>query len=149
MAAIALGTSFTLAELIRREDPNGKLAQLVDVLSETNAILDDAIFIECNNGTYHEDTRTATEPSGDERAYNEGVAAEAGVTEKVTEPTCMLDGLSEIDAALLRHSPNELAARVMEDQFFLKGMSKTFVSRLFAKRLQRTVEFVHLRQCRR
>ena len=98
MAAIALGTSFTLAELIRREDPNGKLAQLVDVLSETNAILQDATFIECNNGTYHEDTRTATEPSGDERAYNEGVAAEAGVTEKVTEPTCMLDGLSEIES---------------------------------------------------
>ncbi len=131
MATLALGTELTIAELVNREDPNGMMAQLVDVISETNKIVQDATWIECNNGTYHEDTRILSEPTGDERIYDMGVAREAGRTEKVIEPTCMLDGLSVVDAAKLRHTPDELAARLMEDQFFFRGMSKTFASRLF------------------
>jgi len=131
MATLALGTDLTIAELVRREDPDGKLAQVIDVISEENRILDDITWIECNNGTYHEDTRTVTEPSGSERSYDEGVAGEAGVTEKVIEPTCMLNGISEVDCAKFQHSPSPGAARLQEDGFFLRGMSKTLVSRLF------------------
>jgi len=131
MATLATGTDLTLAELVNREDPNGQMAQLVDVISETNKIVQDATWIECNDGTKHEDTRTLTEPSGTERLYDEGVTREAGRTEPVIEPVCMLDGLSVVDAAKLRHTPDELASRLMEDQFFLRGMSKTFCTRLF------------------
>ena len=131
MATLALGTNLTLAELIRREDPDGTLAQIIDVLNEENRILEDITWIECNNGTYHEDTAAASEPAGAERAYDEGVTKEAGVTEKITEPTCMLNGISEVDRAKLKHSPDEAAARLQEDGFFLRGMTKTFVSRLF------------------
>lgn len=128
--ALDLGASLTLAEMIRRETPDGKLADLVDVLSQENRILEDITWIECNNGTYHEDTLVAFEPAGAERAYNEGVTKEAGGTEKVTEPTCMLDGISEVDSALIQRSPNPAGARFQEDSLFLKGMTKTFVSRL-------------------
>lgn len=132
MATIALGENLTIMELMRREDPDGALAQLVDVIAQENRILEDITWIECNNGTYHEDTRTDTEPAGAERGYDEGVSKEAGVTEKVTEPTCMLNGISEVDAAKLKHSAGgEDAARLQEDGFFLRGMTKTFVSRLF------------------
>ncbi|MHC4542479.1 MAG: major capsid protein [Planctomycetota bacterium] len=132
MATLALGTDLTLAELIRRETPDNRLADLVDVLSETNKVLVDATWIECNNGKYHEDTQTASEPAGQERAYDQGVAKEAGVTEKITEETCMLDGLSEIDAAKLKHAAGgDLANRLLEDQFFLRGMGKTGCSRIF------------------
>ena len=131
MAALDLGANLTLMELIRRETPDGKLADLVDVISQENRILEDITWIECNNGTYHEDTITATEPTGQERAYDEGVTKEAGTTEKVIEPTCMLNGVSEVDEAKLLHSPNPEGARTQEDGFFLRGMTKTFVSRLF------------------
>lgn len=131
MPTLALGTNLTLIELMRREDPDGSLAQLVDIIAQENRILEDITWIECNNGTYHEDTLTASEPAGSERAYDEGVAKEAGVTETLIEPTCMLNGLSEVDAAKLKHSPDEGAARLQEDGFFLRGMTKTLVSRLF------------------
>ena len=131
MATLSLGTTLTLSELIRRETPDGKLAQLIDVIAQENRILEDITWIECNNGTYHEDVRTVTEPAGTERAYSQGVPAEAGVTETIIEPTCMLNGISEVDRALLKHSPDEAAARLQEDQFFLRGMTKTLVSRLF------------------
>lgn len=132
MSELGLDTSLTLSEIIRRENPDGTLADLVDVINKQSALLKYATWIECNNGTYHEDTRTAFEPSGSERGYDMGVSKEAGGSEKVTEPTCMLDGFSEIDAAKLRHSPDELVARMQEDDFFLRGMSKTGVSRLFS-----------------
>jgi len=131
MAELGLDTTLTLSEIIRRENPDGTLADLVDVLNKQSAVLKYGTWIECNNGTYHEDTRTAFEPSGSERGYDMGVDKEAGGTEKATEPTCMLDGLSEIDAAKLKHTPDQLAARMQEDDFFLRGMSKTAVSRFF------------------
>lgn len=131
MATLALGTDLTLMELIRREDPDGTLAQLVDVINQENRILEDITWLECNNGTYHEDTITASEPAGEERAYDQGVGKEAGVTEKVTEPTCMLNGISEVDAAKYQHSTDQAACRLQEDAFFLRGMTKTLVSRLF------------------
>ena len=131
MATLGLGDNLTIMEIMRREDPDGSLAQLVDTISQENTILDDITWQECNNGTYHEDTRTVSEPTGQERSYGEGIKGEAGVTEKITEPTCMLNGISEVDVQKLRHSPSQGEARLQEDAFFLRGMTKTLVSRLF------------------
>lgn len=131
MGALSMGGGLTVAELVRREDPDGSMAELVDMISEENHILDHITWIECNNGTFHEDKRTVSEPSGAERAYDEGIAGEAGVTEVVTERTCMLNGLSEVDASKLKHSNDEAGQRLMEDAFFLRGMTKTLVNRLF------------------
>ncbi len=131
MAALALGTSLSIAELRRRETPDGMLAELIDVISEENHILDHITWIECNMGDYHEDTRVVTEPSGTERAYDEGVPKEAGVTEPVMEPTCKIASISEVDDKKYKQSPDPDGFRLQEDSLFLKGMTKTFVSRLF------------------
>lgn len=131
MPALSFGTKLTVAELIRREAPDGTLARIVDVISQTNRILNHITWIECNQGVYHEDTRTVTEPSGAERNYDEGVSPEAGVSEKVTEVTCMLDGISEVDEAKMNSRSDPGAFRLDEDARFLRGMTKTFVSRLF------------------
>jgi len=131
MTTHALGTSLTMLELIRREDPKGNLAQIIDVLSQENRILEDITWLECNAGTYYEDTRVASEPSGSERSYDEGVNGEAGVTEKIIEPTCLFNALSETDVMKYQHSPDPAGARAQEDDIFAGGMTKTFVSRLF------------------
>jgi hypothetical protein len=82
-------------------------------------------------GTSHKCTRVASKPTGEERGYNSGVTKEAGITEVHIEPTCMLDGLSEIDTKILEHSPDQLAARMSEDGLFLSGMEQTRADRLF------------------
>ncbi len=132
MATRALGTNLTLAELVRREDPDGTMADIVDVLSETNAIVMDATWIMCNDGSSHQHTRTVTEPTGAERMFGQGVVREAGVTEVVNEPTTLLAGFSEPDADMMRQAPEgpELA-RAKEDAFFINGLTKTHVSRIF------------------
>jgi len=122
--AIDLASDLTLLELANREDPKGGLADLVDVISKNSSIVKSATWIECNRGTYHEDTQIVFRPSGSLRGYDMGVTKEASGTQKVLEPTCMLDGLSEIDAAKLRHTPDQLAARLQEDNMFMAGMSE-------------------------
>lgn len=131
MSVHTMGSDMTLSEMVRRENPDGSLAELVDVISKENPIMQDARVTECNNGTSHKAVRVATKPGGAERGYNSGVSKEAAVTETIIEPTCMLDGMSQIDDALLRHSPDKLAARLQEDQLFLSGMEETRANRLF------------------
>ena len=131
MSVHAFGSDLTLSEMVRRESPNGALADLIDVISEENPILQDAKVTECNEGTSHRFTRTVSMPSGAERGYNMGIDTEAGVTETLNEPTCMLDGMSQIDDAILRHSPKKLEARMQEDKFFLMGIEQTRAYRLF------------------
>lgn len=131
MATLAFGTSLTLAEIRRRETPDGKMADLIDEISEENHILDHITWIECNNGFYHEDTVVATEPTGQERAIDEGVKKEAGVTEIKTERTQELASISEVDNKKFMSAPNPDAFRMSEDTLFLKGMTKTFVNRIF------------------
>ena len=131
MSVHTFGSNMTLSEMVRREAPNGVMADLVNVLTEENPIMLDAKVTECNNGTSHEATLVASEPGGEERGYNSGVSAEAAVTEKITEPTCMHEGISEIDDALLQHSPDRTAARMQEDSLYLSGMEKILARRLF------------------
>ena len=132
MATRALGTNLTLAELVRREDPDGGLADIVDVLSQINAIIADATWMMCNDGSSNQHTRAVTEPAGAERMFGQGVSREAGVTEVINEPTTLHAAFSEPDADMLRQSPlGWEAARTQEDAFFVNGMTKTHVSRIF------------------
>ncbi len=132
MTTRALGTNLTLAELVRREDPDGGLADIVDVISQTNAIVMDATWIRCNDGSSHQHTRVVTEPTGAERMFGQGVQREAGVTEVVNEPTTIMSGFSEPDSSMLRQQPEGWeAARTKEDAFFINGLTKTFASRIF------------------
>jgi len=127
---IDLQDSLTAMEIAQGE-LNGELVDIIDVLSTKNEVLLDARWRQCNNGDYHKDIRWSTEPSGSEVDYNEGVSDESGMTEPVEEPTCMIESRSKVDARLLRKSPNKLVERYRRDQVFLRGMAKTFSSRLF------------------
>ena len=55
MAALAT-TNPTLADVARRMDPDGKIDTIVEILNETNEILEDATMIEGNLPTGHRTT---------------------------------------------------------------------------------------------
>ncbi len=130
MAVQNLTGQLTLMEIAQREHA-GTLLPIVNVISKVNEILLDAQWTEANNGTSRKGSRQSTEPTGTERDYSEGIDPESGTVEPFEEPTCMLDGLSKVDAALLQHSVAPLQERLDRDQMYLRGMAKTFASRLF------------------
>lgn len=130
MAEIETTGQATLFELAQREH-EGRLMPIVNVLSEENEMYLDAQWTECNNRTSYKGIRASTEPTGTERRYNQGIDPEFGTTTPFEEPTCMLDGLSKIDAKFLTHSVNGLQERLDRDRMFIRGMSKTTQNRLF------------------
>ena len=131
MAEIDFTSNLTLSEIVNREDPKGGLADLVDVMSVNSSIVKTGTWEECNRGTYHEDTLVASRPSGSLRGYDMGVDKEASSTEKDMQPTCMLDGLSQIDSAKLQHSAGGGGPlRVQEDDLFMAGMAENVTTQI-------------------
>ena len=124
-----IGTGLTLAELIKRENPDGSMTELIDVISKVTPIAMEGYWEGANNRTYHEATRVATKPTGTERAYGMGVSASAASTEKATEPTSILADLLVVDADLIE---NEGGASKLnqEEALFVSGMIETVAGRL-------------------
>ena len=55
MATIG-ANALTLSDWARRRDPDGKIAQIVEILKDTNEVLDDWMFVEGNLPTGHKTT---------------------------------------------------------------------------------------------
>lgn len=130
-----LGTNkLTASELIRREMPDGSLADRIDLLATSQELLNYLTWIPCNNGNSHEDKQVVARPTPAERAYNQGFPIGASRTQTVTEPTCMLGLFTEVDAIqLAQQSPGGNAAGVLaqEEQTTLGSIVSTLFNRLF------------------
>lgn len=130
MTTINTQTTLTLSEMKQRVGDNGALKDIIDVIRMKVPMLDHAVFQECNKGSYHEITTRSRRPTGDYRAFNQGVAAEASATDVAVEPVSMFAGLSEVDARLLEQNGG-LSARLDEDQEYMRGMATTIASDIF------------------
>lgn len=125
MAAVN-STQLTLIDIAKRTDPTGHLANIVELLSAKNAMLDDVPWYEANETTSHLVTVRTSLPAGTFRAYNEGVSPSKSTTAQYRETLAMLEDYSKCDKSLVslyggnwRHS---------EDAAFLEGMSQTMMN---------------------
>jgi len=126
--ATELGTKFlTLAEWAKRQDPKGGVADVIEVLAESNPILQDASMMEGNLPTGHRSTQRTTQPSGTWRQLNAGVAETKSTTRQVDDSCGMLEAYSAIDVALANLNANSAAFRASEDNAFVQGLSEDAV----------------------
>jgi len=124
----ALSTSFTtLADWAKRQDPKGGIADVIEVLAETNPILQDANVMEGNLVTGHRSTRRTTQPSGTWRQLNQGVAETKSTTTQVDDGCGMLEAYSAVDVALANLNATPAAFRASEDNAFSQGLSEDAV----------------------
>ncbi len=126
-----IGTAFTLQDLARRQDPNGKIDKIVELLSKTNPILDDMMFVEGNDGSSYKTTVRTGLPAGTWRKLNYGVQSEKSTTAQVTDACGMLETYSEVDKALADMSGEKGSFLLSEAQAFLEGMNQTMGTALF------------------
>lgn len=113
----------TLQDIASRMDPNGSIANIVEVLTQKNAFLQDAVWQEGNLPTGHQFTSRKALPSGTWRRFNEGVAPQKSRTDTVTEACGNLAALSKVDCDLAKLNGNEAAFRASEDSAFVQGLS--------------------------
>ncbi len=129
-----IGNSFVdLIDLFKRQDGDGQqIATIIELLKQSNPVLDDAMAVECNNGTKHRTTvRTGLPPITWGQLYK-GIAQSKSETAQVEDTTGMAEALSTIDKRLLDLSGgHEAAVRLSEAKAFLEAMSQEVASRLF------------------
>src|SRR3990167_3958247 len=121
----------TLADWAQRQKPGGGVDQIIEVLASSNPILNDAHVMEGNLPTGHRSTQRTSEPAGTWRLLNQGVAAEKGTTEQITDLCGILEGYSRLDVDIASLNGNEPAFRASEDDAFVAGLSGTVATALF------------------
>jgi hypothetical protein len=124
-------TNPTLADLASRMTPDGKIdPQIVEMLKETNEIIDDMTFIEANGFTEHKTTIRSGLPSGTWRKLNYGVQPEKSQTVQVRDSMGMLETYAEVDKALADLNGNSAAWRLSEDRAFVEGINQNMARAL-------------------
>ncbi len=121
----------TLADALKRQDPDGAIAVIIEMLVEKNEILADAIAIECNDGTKHKTTMRTGIPEATFRAINEGVPLGKSTTKQISETTAHAEARSMIDKLLVDIQKNPAAFRLSEAEAFIQGMNNTIAEKLF------------------
>ena len=122
---MATGAWPTLVDVASRLDPEGKIPEISEMLSQQNDYADDCPWVEANEHTGHEFVFRTSIPGGSWRSYNMGVGYSKSTTAKARVGLGMLEDYSQIDRALGEHSGDLMRFRRSEDAAFLEGMSQT------------------------
>lgn len=129
MATLASG-ALTLADWAKRLDPDGKVPVVAELLSQSNEILEDAVFMEGNLPTGHRVVIRTGLPTVYWRSINQGVPTSKSTTVQVDEAVGMLEAYARVDKDLAELNGNTAAFRLSEDTAFLEAMNQAQASTL-------------------
>lgn len=120
-----VGSNFlTLADWAKRLDPEGKVPAIVELLGQTNEMLEDIPWVEGNLPTGHKTTVRSGLPTVTWRQLNYGVQPSKSLTVPVTDTCGMLEAYAEVDKSLADLNGNTAEFRLSEDQAFLEAMNQ-------------------------
>jgi hypothetical protein len=124
-------TNPTLLDVSKRLDPDGKIASIVELLAQSNDVLQDMTFVEGNLPTGHRTTVRTGLPTPTWRKLYGGVQPGKSTTVQVTDSAGMLEAYAEVDKALADLNGNTAAFRLSEDAAHIESMSQEMASTLF------------------
>lgn len=132
MATIG-ATYLDLIDLLKRSESDDaiQIATIVEMLMETNSMLEDAVAVEANLGTRHRTTLRTSLPSGSWGKLYQGVSSTKSGTTQVEDATGFYEQLSSVDKRLLQLSGGQEAAiRLSEARAHLEALSQEMQSTL-------------------
>jgi len=121
----------TLADVASRMDDKGDISDIIEMLTETNEILEDATWLEANGFTEHKTTVRSGLPQGTWRMLNYGVQPEKSTTVTIKDSMGMLESYAVTDKALADLNGNSAAWRLSEEHAFVEGMNQNLANTLF------------------
>jgi len=122
--ALLNANAATMADIAKRMDPDGKIAAVVELLSQTNEMLDDMLWVEGNLPTGHRTTIRTGLPTVAWRLLNQGVQPSKSTTAQVDEGCGILEAWSEVDVELAKLNGNSAAFRLSEGMAFIEAMNQ-------------------------
>lgn len=121
----------TLLDFKAALDPNDKVATVIEMLAQTNEVLQDAVVQEGNLLTGHVSTIRTGLPTATWRKMYGGVQPSKSTRAKVTDTIGMLEAYAEIDKAEADLNGNSAAWRLSEDSAFIESMSQEVAQTLW------------------
>ena len=122
----------TLASLAQQKDGKGNLiTDIVEILSETNEILDDMVFEQANGDTQHKIAVRNGLPEAAWRILYKGVKPSKSSITQVSESMGMLEARSFVDERLLKLNGNSAAWLAAEQRPFVEAMNQQMAETLW------------------
>jgi hypothetical protein len=128
---ILASSFFDLTDLYKSQDADGNIAPVIELLMEMNPILDDAMAVECNQGTTHKHTIRTGLPTVAWGELYKGIPYSKSGKRQVVDTTGFVEGLSAVDTRLLKLSGNPGAVRLSEAKGYLESMNQEVSSKIF------------------
>ena len=129
--AVLKATNPTLLDMARRQDPDGKIAFVVEILNEVNEVLGEMMWMEGNLPTGNRTTIRSGLPEPTWRKLYGGVQPNKSTTVQVTDNVGNLEQYAEIDKDLADLNGNTAAWRLSEEKAFIEAMSQEMAATLF------------------
>lgn len=120
-----------LVDWARRNDPDGEVAIIAEMLSQCNEVLKDMIWQEGNLPLGHKTTVRVGLPQGVWRGANQGVPSTKSLTAQFTDSIGELVDYSIVDKSIAVLNGNVAKFRYSEDMAHIEGLSQQVASALF------------------
>ena len=120
MAQATVGsTALTYADWAKRMSDGYRVATIIELLSQTNEILDDMLVVEGNLPTGHKTTVRTGLPQATWRLLNSGVPNAKSTTSQITDTCGNLETYAVIDKDIADLNGNTAEFRLSEVKAFL------------------------------
>src|SRR3974390_2950722 len=129
MATIG-STALTYADWAKRLDDGYHVASIIELLSQTNEILDDMLVVEGNLPTGHKTTVRTGLPQATWRLLNQGVPNAKSTTAQIVDTCGNLETYAVIDKDIADLNGNTAEFRLSEVKAFLERMSQQVAATL-------------------
>lgn len=121
----------TLADLAKVTDPDGSIADVVEILNETNDLLMDMTWLEGNMTTGHKSSIRSGLPQPTWRKLYGGVQPTKSRAVQITDTVGNLEDYAEVDKDLVDMAGDPAAFRLQEDRPHIEGMNQEMADTLF------------------
>lgn len=127
-----LGSTYlNLVDVLKRQEDGQQTATVIELLKQTNPVLDDAMAMECNMGAVHRHTIRTGLPFVSWGMLYKGTPQSKSTTQQVDDTTGFVEAMSAVDTRLLDLTPNPAALRLSEATAFLESMNQEMATGVF------------------
>jgi len=123
--------ALTYADWAKRMDDGYRVAGIIELLSQTNEVLEDMLVIEGNLPTGHKTTVRTGLPQATWRLLNQGVPNAKSTTAQIVDTCGNLETYAVIDKDIADLNGNTAEFRLSEVKAFLEGMSQQVAATIF------------------
>lgn len=131
MATLGQSGKVTLLDWAKALAPDGSIAAVAELLSQSNEILLDMPFIEGNLPTGHQSSTRTGLPTSVWRSMYQGVPPSKSVRAQIVDSCGMLETRSEIDKDVATLNGNTAEFRLSEGESFIESLNQTWANTVF------------------